>query len=149
MTTHQRYVFRIFGSIFLIHAVAVIVAVSVAGWTPRGLEIWHLIIRWLIRAGWLFIIGFFMYSFWFAVAYKKQIELSRAACRRAKQNLYNYLMQNSLNGFSDPECQRLWRELERTLFNHRSRYFADFLMNAEIRDYHRYWKKVQELEAQG
>ena len=147
MTDHQKTVFRVFGSLFVGLIVPALIAVLLAGFTRQGLEIWHLIMRWLIRASWCFIIGFFFYSLYLAEKEKEQIEMSRDECKKAHRALFAYLQESSLKGFEDPECQRLHARLGKRLAEHKSNYFADFLFNSAMRHYRRYWNDVRHLEA--
>lgn len=147
MQEHRRLVLRVFGSFFLGIIIPAVIAVSTAGFTRQGLDLWHLIMRWLTGAGWCFIIFFSFYSLWLAIQKKQEIEASRTACKEAHRALFTYLQGNSLKGFADSTCQRLHAKLGERLREHKGRYFADFLLNPEVRNYRRYWNEVLELEA--
>lgn len=129
---HNLCAFCIVFTLFLINALGVIYTSGVSS---------------LFWAG-VFMLIFIFLFFLFCQGRKgnKLVKQSRAQCREAYQDLFDYLQANCLKGCDDPKCRELHQVLEKELRWHCEQYPHE-RWHHEVEKFRTYCQKTKLLEA--
>lgn len=124
--------------------IAATTAIIIKGYSQEGLFLFGKILGGITRVGFGVCIVLFLIFLWKMKQEQKLLNQSRAQCREAYKDLFDYLQANCLKGSNAPDCWNLRQSLKKELDWHCEQYPFD-TKNPEIERFRDYCQRVRLL----